>query len=262
MRLYSIENGELIYSTQIPDNCCAIPFKALTVSLDLFFLKDCLQLPLFSAPKHIFIDKGLNAEEELKLICLNSLDKNLVDFIIESLLNIWNKNELQAWKFLTLISTVLKRYNQSRLMEDFTKNIQLSLTTVILISDEKRQKIITELYFRTWDTSLLIKLKREDCWTYLIETNCVEGLLVWLGMKQPPHQFPWPTDLFNQWTITQEMTDSVHNLNCTESTKEILFNSLALQGLFCTESKKNPQKIFKRLAATKTIVPTEDIVKW
>lgn len=78
------------------------------------------------------------------------------------------------------------------------------------------------------DTSLLIKLKREDCWTYLIETNCVEGLLVWLGMKQPPHQFPWPTDLFNQWTITQEMTDSVHNLNCTESTKEILFNSLAL----------------------------------
>lgn len=71
-------------------------------------------------------------------------------------------------------------------------------------------------------------LNPEKCWKFLIEINCVEGIKVWLKIKEPPHLYPWPIDLFQQWTITQKMIDSIHNFVCTHCTKEVVLNCLSL----------------------------------
>ncbi|XP_039288818.1 spatacsin [Nilaparvata lugens] len=135
--------------------------------------------------------------------------------------------------FLSLVLDVMIPYEaqfSSDAGEEVPKNFSLTIANAKSLSQEQKAIILTGLYFKTWDALLLDKLDASTCWKYLVGTNRLDLLKLWI--KKDGNESTscpnWPGEQFDQWPITQQMVDWIPEAdNCLESTRQILLDWLA-----------------------------------
>ncbi|RZF43207.1 hypothetical protein LSTR_LSTR015646 [Laodelphax striatellus] len=201
---------------------------------------------------------GYNATEELKIICLTTLNASLREFLIKNMDDILNDEAEENYMFLSLVLDVMIRYDSSpNAEEEIPKKLCLTISSVKALSQDKKSMILTELFFKTWDIVLLDKLNSTTCWQYLIENNRLDLLKLWIGHESPPvSHSDWP----QQWPITQPMVDWVFEADCLDSTRRVVLDWLANDGIISTNCKENAQTVLQQLGRVKLLGKYEQVL--
>ncbi|XP_048514375.1 spatacsin [Athalia rosae] len=220
---------------------------------------------------HIIKNMGKDPAERINSVCVNSTDPKLRDYLCHHLQKIdgLTERETKAWWLIKLMDEYVAAYSM-----DNNPMSNESIRYVIDMPDNYKTVLCTDLYFCTFDAEISRNISAPVAWDYLLMTNKLNILSVWININYNSPLEPVPLYLLDKHIvdnlqrvlsdlkITQSMVDSVHEADAADVIKELVLDRLARRAVFTSKESIGVKPVLNRLL-NNGIVPSkfEEILK-
>ncbi|XP_046417666.1 spatacsin isoform X2 [Neodiprion fabricii] len=223
------------------------------------WVKELLDKQQVFRATHILKNAGKNPKEYITVICINSRDQKLRDYLVQHLRKIdgLQASELKAWQLFNIMNDYKAKY----FVED-DPITNKSIEEIIQMPEDLKIIICTDLYFHTFQGELVEYLSSQIVWDYLLMRNKVDLILFWIDINYGVHQLnPSSKDkelyeALKHLKITDNVIDSTQQSSAASITKEVVLDYLGRYGVFTSNEAVSVKHVLTRLLNNK-IVPAK-----